>query len=204
MPTGVVKWFDPKTQEGVIRRGRREYPVRGEDMEPIARVAGARVRFSIRRDGGVGRAVKVWLRRGTRVSPRQHRFGDLVGAGHPNEKGHRPLTHRSPDQEWSFEGHPTELARTWLDLLEAGDLHTALLFYAPDALLHTDDGTVEGRKDIEPVLADRHLVGIRPRNPQIVGENDVIKVSWEAGAEETPAASTRLRIAHGKIVEQWL
>ncbi|MEX2556160.1 MAG: hypothetical protein WEB06_11055 [Actinomycetota bacterium] len=37
MPKGMVKWVDPRTGEGRIRRLGREYPVRLEDMEASAR-----------------------------------------------------------------------------------------------------------------------------------------------------------------------
>jgi len=60
--TGVVKWFDPLTAEGTIGKGGRELPVRAEDMEPSAQVAGARVRFDVARERGFERAVDVRLR----------------------------------------------------------------------------------------------------------------------------------------------
>ncbi|MFP4073365.1 MAG: hypothetical protein ACLFVZ_04945, partial [Actinomycetota bacterium] len=54
-----------------IRRDGREYPVRSPDIETAARVPKAPVNFDIVRLG-VRWAVNVTLRRGTRVSPRQH------------------------------------------------------------------------------------------------------------------------------------
>lgn len=204
MPTGTVKWFDPRSGEGYVVRGGREYPVRVQDIEPRARVPGARVRFSVSRERGVRRAVDVRLRRGTRVSPRQHRFGDLAGAHHPDEKGHPSLSRQRPDQAWALEGHPAEVARVWMRLLELGDLPTALLLYSPDARLHTEDGTVVGRADVGPVLAGRGLVGFRPRNPEVREEGGTVVVRWEERAETDLTLATRMRIAHGRIVEQSL
>jgi ribosome-associated translation inhibitor RaiA len=97
MPDGIVQWFDARIGEGRIVRGSREYPLRAEDAEPAARHPGARVHFDIRREEGSERAVNATLRVGTRVSPRQRRFGDLAGARTPDAKGAAPFAHPHPD-----------------------------------------------------------------------------------------------------------
>jgi RNA polymerase-binding transcription factor DksA/ribosome-associated translation inhibitor RaiA len=73
MPDGVLQWYDDRRGEGRVVRGGREYPVRAADMEPRARVPGARLHFDVRRHEGVAIAVDVRLREGTRVSRRQRR-----------------------------------------------------------------------------------------------------------------------------------
>lgn len=98
MPSGHVKWFDPKEGRGVIEHANRDHPVVAEDIEEEARVAGANVEFDLERVGSrpnqVQRAVDVRLIEGTRTSKRQNRYGDLVGAKHPDEK--RPRRNRPP------------------------------------------------------------------------------------------------------------
>src|SRR5579875_2765884 len=87
MPDGIVRWYDPGSgQIAVVRRGKR-FMATTADVEPVARRAGARVHFDIRRDGGVERAVDVRLRTGTRVSHRQRRFGALTAARRRFGKG---------------------------------------------------------------------------------------------------------------------
>lgn len=204
MPTGTIKWIDSRTGDGCIKRFGHLYPVRIEDVEPAARVPRARVHFDVRRDRGVERAVNVTLRRGTRVSPRQHRFGDLVGAGRPDEKGHAPLTHRHAELDLEPGQQPMRVVRAWLNAMTAKDLPTALLLYAPDAHLYVNDESFAGRRAIESQLAASPLLGMRARGLEILGEDATLIVRWEQTEGGGPGGQTRLRIEHGRIDEQWL
>ncbi|MGH2650137.1 MAG: nuclear transport factor 2 family protein [Actinomycetota bacterium] len=203
MATGVVKWFDPATAEGAIGRRGRELPVRAEDMEPSARVAGARVRFDVARERGFERAVDVRLREGTRVSRRQHRFGDLVGAGHPDEAGRPPLTHGRPDPVRPAV-HPMQTARRWVAAMEAGDLVGALACYAENAVLHVGAATHVGPNAIRGVLEGHPLFQATPGLVVVHGEGATILVRWSAGGPDVPGGETRLGVAHARILEQWI
>ncbi len=202
MPSGNVKWFDPKTDEGRVESGTREYVVRGEDMEPRSRVPGARIHFDVKRQGGIVRATEVRLREGTRVSSRQGRFGDLVGAAHPDEKGRRPLTHGRPDLELALR-LPMEVARRWVLAMEEGDLEMALLLYAPDARVHVGSDTFEGHPDVQGYLPECPLLGLGGDDVELRGEDDVARIAWHPSGDQ-PGGETRLRILHGQIVEQWI
>jgi cold shock CspA family protein len=162
MPKGTLVWFDNQTGEGLIRRDGREYPVRGSDIETSARVPNAPVHFDIVRHEGVRWAEKVTLRRGSRVSARQHRFGDLAGAHHPDEKGHHPLTDDRPGVDPAYEGRPMELVEEWARLVNLGDLPTLRLLYAAEAVLHEGRKRVVGRDAIIERMSER-LSGSSPQ-----------------------------------------
>jgi len=202
MPSGHVRWFDTRRNEGRVERGTRQYVVRGEEMEPRSRVPGARIHFDVKREGGIVRATEVRLREGTRVSTRQGRFGDLVGAAHPDEKGHRPLTHGRPDPELALR-LPMDVARRWVLAMEDGDLEMALLLYAPDARLHVGSDTFEGHPDVQGYLPACPLLGLEADDVEVRGENDVARIAWHPLGDQ-PGGETRLRILHGQIVEQWI
>lgn len=204
MPTGMVKWIDPRTGDGCIKRFGHEYPVRVEDVEPAARVPRARVHFDIKRDHGVKCAVSVTLRQGKRVSHRRHRFGDLVGAARPDAKGHAPLTTRNPETDLEPGPQPMRVVRAWLDAMIEKDLPTAMILYAPDALLYQDDESFVGRREIETRLAMSPLLGLRARDVEIFGEDTTVVVRWEAAEQSARGGQTRLRIQHDRIAEQWL
>jgi len=203
VPTGIVKWFDPATGDGMIGKDGRELPVRAKDMEPSARVAGARVRFDIARERGFERAVDVRLREGTRVSRRQHRFGDLAGTGHPDEAGRPPLTHGRPDRVRAS-GHPMETARRWVVAMEAGDLAGALACYAKNAVLHVGAETHVGLNAIQGVLDGHPLFQATPGRVVAHGESATILMRWSPGGPDVPGGETRLRIVHVRILEQWV
>lgn len=200
MPTGVVTWFDPATGEGLIRRNGREYPVDRPDIEPDARVAMARVHFDIKRQDGIKRAVNVTLRRGRRVSPHQHHFGDLVGAHHPDEKGHHPLTDDHPGIDPAYEGRPLELIREWARLVNLGDLSTARLLYAPQANLHVGAELVVGRDAIIDHLEGRYA-GLHPELESLHERKGRIRTVLEAadGSQQID-----FQVRHGHVVEQWM
>lgn len=204
MPTGTVKWMDERTGDGCITHLGHVYPVRIEDVEPAARVAMARVHFDVRRDHGVRRAANVTLRRGSRVSHRHRRFGDLVGAARPDEKGHAPLTHGHPELDFEPGPQPMRVVHAWLDAMLANDLPSALVLYAPGARLYVDDHSFQGRRGIEPKLAASPLLGMRARDLEIFGEDGTVMVRWAKTEGGGPGGHTRIRIEHDRIDEQWL
>ena len=93
MPDGLLQWYDVRRGEGRVVLGGREYTVQAADVEPGARVPGARVHFDVKRHDGVNVAVNVRLRQGTRVSRRQRRFGQIA---EQLMAGHRPAGRRVP------------------------------------------------------------------------------------------------------------
>jgi cold shock CspA family protein len=205
MPTGRVKWFDDKSGEGRISHGTREIPVHTADIEGPARAPGARVHFDVTREEGVERAVNVELRQGTRVSPHQHRFGDLKGAHHPDERGHAPLTHRHTDRDAGIglEDHPMRVAHAWAEAVARGELEAVTHLYAPDVELHLGPRVGAGRRRAEAFLLDADLLGTRTLDAVLRGDTGYVVIKWRAETGHHPIYS-RLRIAHGQIVEQWL
>jgi ribosome-associated translation inhibitor RaiA len=201
MPDGVVQWFDPATDKASIVRNNRAYAARGGDIESHARHAGARVHFDIRRVGGVGHAVNVTLRVGTRTSHRQHRFGGLAGAHDPNTKQVAPFTRAYPKRGRNLEAHPLGVVRAWALSLAARDVDAALLLYAPDATLHAGDEALAGRDHLKPFLEASPLFG-REEPPDIRGDDGTVVLRW---ADEAMHATREVRsqVAHGLIGEQW-
>jgi ribosome-associated translation inhibitor RaiA len=202
MPEGVVQWFDAAAGEATVVKAGRVYRAAVRDLDPEARSPGARVHFDIHRDAGVERAVRVTLREGTRVSRGQHRFGDLIGARRVDTKGSAPFAHPHPELGVSLASHPLEVARAWARCLERKSLDTALLFYAPDAVLHVDGREVQGRAHLHVFLEASILFGI-DQDPAIRGEDGTVVLSWEHTAA-SPPLEVRCRIAHGLIAEQWM
>ncbi|HSJ85431.1 MAG TPA: hypothetical protein VLA91_16640 [Acidimicrobiia bacterium] len=198
MPKGRLVWFDDQTGEGLIRRDGREYPVRSPDIETAACVPNTPVHFDVSRRDGVRWAVNVTLRRGTRVSPRQHRFGDLAGAHHPDEKGHHPLTDDRPGVDPAYEGRPTELAEEWARLVDLGDLSTLRLLYAPEAVLREGRKRVVGRDAIIEHLRTR-FSGLSPQARVLGGRDDVVAVELRVGGR---SIVVELELAHGRVVAQ--
>ncbi|MGZ4209836.1 MAG: hypothetical protein ACXVQX_04510 [Actinomycetota bacterium] len=204
MPTGTVKWIDPRTGDGCIRHLGQDYPVRIEEVEPVARVPRARVHFDVRRDHGVRHATNVTLQVGKRVSNRRHGFGNLVGAARPDAKGHAPLTHQHPELDLDPGPQPIRVVRAWLDAMFEKDLPTALLLYAQDARLHAGSELFVGGREIEPHLAESPLLGSRARDVEISGEDRTVIIRWQRTDESERPGQTRLRIQHDRIAEQWL
>lgn len=202
MPDGVVQWFDPATGDAAVVRGGRVYSAVAADLEPVARHAGARVHFDIRRDHGTERAVDVTLRPGTRVSHRQGRFGTLVGARRPDTKASAPFAHAHPERGRTLALHPLEIARAWVDCLQARDLDGALALYGPDAVLHVDGEHHAGRSHLGAYLEASPLFG-SDRDPEIRGEDGFVVVRWDHEARGT-RLELRSRIEHGVVAEQWL
>jgi cold shock CspA family protein len=204
MSHGVMSWFDPSSGEGRVRRRSREFVALTGDVEPAARRAGARVTFDIRRVDGGERAVNVRLRRGRRVSPRQSRFGDLVGAHHADAKGHMPLTrkHGSPDRDRRLEERPAEVARLWMRAVERGDVGVAGQLYASDARLHAGGRIQSGPDAARRYLATSPMRGRHDGRIRLSPDGKRFTVLWPA-SEHRREESVELLIAHGQITEQW-
>jgi hypothetical protein len=202
MPRGVMSWFDPSTGEGRVRRGSREFVVEAGEVEPAARVAGARVTFDLVRVGGGQRAARVRLKRGKRVSPRRSRFGDLAGAHHPDQKGHRPLHGRlaTPERVHRREDQPVEVVRRWLQGLEQGDVGAASHLYTSDARLHEGGTEERGPAAVRRFLSTTTVRGRHDGTVEPAPDGARVMVRWP-GRDGT--VEIKLRIDHGQIVEQW-
>jgi hypothetical protein len=201
MPSGTLQWFDPGDNTGSIEHLGHHYPVAGTDMEPRARVTGARVRFDVLRDSNVKRAVNVRRVEGTRTAHTHGRMGDLVGSRHPSDKTRKALTRRAGDVDRVQADRPAELVRRWLVALARHDAGAALPFYADDAVIHADMRTFNGRNKVREFLYSR-LVGGGAPQPRLHGADGDIVVDWPAASGHA-ARTARLRIAHDRIVEQW-
>jgi hypothetical protein len=200
MPDGVVQWIDPPSGRAAVIRGGHVYAAATGDIEPVARHAGAHVHFDIRRGGGGERAVDVRLRPGTRVSHHQRRYGTLTGAHRPDTKGSAPFARPHPQRDRGLASHPLEVARAWVECLQARDLDGALSLYASDAVLHAGDGDHAGRSQLGGWLGASPMFGI-DRDPDIKGEDGSVLVAWASRGE---GLELRARIEHGLIVEQWV
>lgn len=201
MPDGVVWWFDDKTGEGRILHAGRTYAVREAEMEPPARVAGARVHFDL--DAGApGTATRVTFRPGTRVSRRQRRFGDLTGARRPDTKGPPNVAVDRPDVGRDLESHPGRVADAWATTLSEGRLDDAMLLVAPDAVLHAEGEVSAGIASIRSYWSRSPLLG--GSKPTIHGlpgaDGDRFAVRWP-GSGTADAEETLLSVAHGQIRE---
>ncbi len=202
MPDGVLQWCDTASGDAEIARGGRRYRAQLSEIEPPARHPGARVHFDIHRAHGLETAVRVTLRQGTRVSPRQRRFGNLAGARRNDTKGPAPFARPHPDLGRALAVHPVEVAQRWATLLTGGDLAQAMLMYAPDAQLHIGGEQLMGRRHIEAALEASPLLG-DGRLPDVRGIDGSLVVIWPADAEH-PGHTATCRIDHGEIVEQWI
>jgi len=203
MPDGVVQWFDPATGEAAIVRGNHVFVATRADMESAACHAGARVHFDVSHDSAAARAVNVTLREGTRVSRRQRRFGDLSGSHHPDASASAPFPHAHPELGHELGDHPLEVARSWASFVVKGDLDTAMALYAPDAVVHTADGTVAGRSRVLAFLETSGLIG-SDEIPVVHGTDDMVTVIWARTAGGGAGLAMRCRIAHAQIAEQWV
>ncbi|MFN0091261.1 MAG: sigma 54 modulation/S30EA ribosomal C-terminal domain-containing protein [Acidimicrobiales bacterium] len=194
MPDGVVLWFDAADGVGRIVAGGREYPVEAREMSPPSRVSGARVHFDIDRHGPAARNVE--LRRGTRTSPRQGRFGDLSGAHSPAARG--PFASAHPELAPGLVTQPVRVARAWANAIARRDVAGAAFLYAPDATLHTPAGSSTGRRQ---VIAALEAADLPVGPPEVRAEDRWIGLVWTHGDDET---ATWLVVDRGEIVEQWL
>jgi cold shock CspA family protein len=201
MPTGRVSWFDAKHGVGRVVASGREYPVAAADMETGARGAGARVRFDVARQGGVDRAVDVRRIPGTRTVPRQRRFQDLTGAGRPEEKGRRSLTHRHPERAVT-PSKPKAVALRWVAAANSGSVVATRELYAADAVLHARGDTRRGRAAVPGWLLDHNLLAPAwQADPGGEGDGGTFVITRPGGP--VPGRS-RIRVTYGQISEQWL
>jgi RNA polymerase-binding transcription factor DksA/ribosome-associated translation inhibitor RaiA len=202
MPDGLLQWYDERRGEGRVVRGGRRYAVRAEDMEPRARVPGARVHFDVTRQGGVAFATNVSLRRGTRVSRRQRRFGDMAGARRPDTRGTAPFARAHPELGRELATHPEAVVRRWAELVAANDLEAAALLYAPGAEVHVggEPEPLRGRR-IHTWLSTSGLPG-HVSAIETTGSGSRVVLRWLGPGNRRGTAWARA--AHGEIVEQWL
>jgi hypothetical protein len=211
MPIGHVKWFDAAAREArLVSRTGREYTAEAAELELPARTADAPVTFNIKRTNGVTRGVDVRLRRGTRVSSTQGRFGDLSGAAHPDSRGRAALSRRRLDPGLDSDELPTRVARHWVEALVHGDRAAAKRLYAPDSVIHTHSAVETGRKAVQLCIDRSPLLASHRSDVQIGGDRSRVRITWGLSAEDlarVPASERRtettLRIAHGQIAEQW-
>ena len=200
MPDGVLQWYDSRRGEGRVVRGSREYPVRAEDMEPHARVPGARVHFDVQTNEGVAVAVGVRLREGTRVSRRQRRFGDMAGARRPDTRGAAPFAQPHPELGRRLASHPRAVLRSWAERVADNDIEAAALLYAPDVVVHAGEEDLRGRR-VHAWLSASGLMGqLRAIETADAGERIVLR--W-IGPDGRPATAWA-RVERGEIVEQWI
>lgn len=204
MPEGVVQSLDPEHDRAIVVRAAKTFPARLADLEPAARHPGARVHFDIARDGGgVDRAVDVSLRRGTRVTPHHRRFGTAAGSRRANVKGSGPLVHPRTELGLSRSPHPLQVAAGWSRRLEAGDHDGAMLFYAPDAVVHTPDGELGSRARIEAWLQQTDLTsGLQPA--EVRGDDGSVLVRWSGPDGAGAGWEVRSRVDGGLLMEQWI
>ena len=211
MPTGHVKWFDAAAHEArLVGRSGREYAAETDEIEPPARTADAPVAFKLKRANGVTRAVEVRLRRGTRVSPTQGRFGDLSGATHPDSRGRAALSRSRRDPGLDSDELATRVARHWVEALVRGDRAAAERLFAPDSVIHTQSGVETGRNAVQLCIDRSPLLASHHSDVQIHGSRSRVLISWGLSAQDLARVppserrtQTTLQIAHGQIAEQW-
>lgn len=177
--------------------GGREFAVRSDDMEPRARVAGARVRFDRVRDDGADRAVRVRMRTGTRTSRRQRRFGDLTGSHHPPDKGY------APSRDRPRESRPVRVVEGWARSVGDGDQQAAASWYAPDVVIHDEGRDAGGPRGVQRWLETGGLMGSSTMGVEVHPQQDVVVVTWPPTDEFPGPTLVQLRVAHGRIAEQW-
>jgi len=194
-------WFDASAGEGAIRRRRRQYVARAEDVEPEARHVGARVHFDIRRHDGGETAVEVRLRGGMRSSRRHHGFGTLVGARRPDTKGFSPFARPHPEFGSALAGHPLQVAGAWARFVATGDIDHALALYLPDVLVYIDGDALRGGRHLRAYL-EAQPVFASGRAATVRGEDGLVLVRWEPANGNQAAVEARCRMEHGLIAEQ--
>lgn len=196
MPRGRVRWFDPKSGEGVIARRGREYPVVAADVERGLLAPRVQVHFDVERAGGVTRAKRVMVEEGTRTGRLHARAGE--SAHSPDEAGGEPLRRVKPALGRREVGHPKLLVQEWLHVLTSGDFPTAALFYSPDAELDVGGRVVAGRRAIQD-----ELPGLAPGAHDrilVKGEGpDQVAVEWVGAAGRRRVLSL---VRHGMIGRQ--
>lgn len=201
MPDGIVQWFDTESGEGRVLHRRRRYAVSTSDIEPDARVPGARVHFDIDHTSGGTSATGVTLRRGIRSSKGQRRFGDTTGA--PTDAAKKPITtsHESFDQDPTMFRSPVRAAEFFASQMSIGDLDEVMVLYSPTATLHTGGRILFGLDEIRRHWQRSSLLGAELA-PSVRGDQDgTVLIRWPA--QQGERAHSRLQISRGEITEQW-
>jgi hypothetical protein len=75
--------------------------------------------------------------------------------------------------------------------------------YAPDAVVHTEGRSVQGRAHLQGWLEASPLLSLG-RDPVVRGENGNVLLRWPDRAASESAMDVRCRVAHGLIAEQWV
>lgn len=206
MPDGVMKWYDPKQDQGVVEYNGREYATEASEVESHARRAGARVHFDIDRGDGGDVAVRVTLLAGSRTSHTSHRTGDLTGAHDPVEKGQDEEIDLNDlaVRRRAYGDRPRLLAEDWVRLLSTGQVDRAADLYAPDAVIHEGDSDVSGADDVRRWLQSSALMGAPNAGAEVDGSGpEEFTVAWRTIPGDQAALENRLRITNGRIAEQW-
>ncbi len=198
MPAGRVKRIDEQRDVVYIVRRGRTLAAPLDQVEPKARVPNARVEFRLVRDHGDESAADVRLRRGTRTSRRQRRFGDLTGARRPGAKvattvaRHYGIDSSSP---------PFRVVEAWLEAMGDRDFDGAVALYRPDAVLHQADGDLTGWNRLRAALERSPLAGLDPEKADIYGLGRYVRVDCPCDDDDHGASFI---IDRGEIVEQWV
>lgn len=201
MPDGVVQWYDHESGQGRVIHSGKRYACTARDMDAAARHAGARVHFDVTSDGT--RAVNVTTRDRGR-SRRSHRgAGSLAGAHAPWAKVSDPPTTASMELRRLDRTRPMHLLRAWSDAVARGALDDAILMYAPDAVIHTEDGALSGRNSVATVLESLSAFGTEESATALSGDDDHVQVEWARSPVMAPTM-VRSRVTNGEIVEQWI
>lgn len=205
MPDGSVKWYDPKTDQGVVEHNGREYAVEGGDIGNDAKWAGAPVHFDIDRADAGDIATAVELRAGSRTSHKSSRTGDLTGAHDPADKGQDEEVNLNDlsVRRRAYGDRPQLLVEDWVRFLGAGAVDRAAELYAPDATIEEGDRRYAGADDRARWLQDSVLHGADAGRADITGDGaDGFVVRWRTVPGEQAAVETRVTVSHGRITEQ--
>lgn len=146
-------------------------------------------------------ASNVSLRKGTRVSHHQGRFGSLTGARQPDTKGRLRLAGMHPELATAYPEHPIELVRRWAVDLAHGEIDAAMALYAPDAEIVIGERRAVGRRAIRALLEEQQIVGSR-RPVQARGTVSGFETIWDPADRHEPAWIAYSELDHGMIREQ--
>jgi ribosome-associated translation inhibitor RaiA len=94
--------------------------------------------------------------------------------------------------------HPLETVHEWARTLRAGDVETALMYYAPDAVVHVDGRAVSGRSALSSFLEASDLAGTH-LVPDVRGNGATVLATWI----DDVMLEVESRTDHGLLVEQW-
>ncbi len=195
MPDGHVQRIDQQRGEVyVVRNGRRLVAPLNE-VEPAARVPGARVHFDLDRESGTDGAARVRLVSGTRTNKRHRRFGDLTGARRPGAKIKTSSTSRLGVDVTT---QPVRVVESWRDAMAARAFSDATSLYAPNAVVHTPGETHVGSKAIRALLEDV-VSSIAAADGEIEGADQLVRMRIEADE----SATGWFEVHRGAIIEHW-